>query len=189
MERVKCVQGEPITVKVRVTNRADFPVTLFVGGGTFDAPARIAIVREERAIRVALPSYQAIVSGPITLDEKVFKTLQPGESIDLHSMTFKECWDLQGKDPGLKESYTLAKKEPLPVGAYRAKVTYGFGYRSKQEMENARSAIKDPKKDPVQEQRTILVFQFMFTPKAEQLAAVAWQGSLDSDTEFVVTPR
>jgi hypothetical protein len=181
--------GGAVTVNVRVTNREDFPVTLFAGGGTFGPPARIAIFREGRAVRVAVPSYQAMVFGPMTLDEKGFKTLQPGESLDVHSMTFKECWDLQGEDPGLKESYTSAKKEPLPAGTYRAKVTYGVGSRSKQEMENARRAIQDPKKDPAQEQRTILVFQYTLTPKAEPLAAVAWHGSLDSETEFVVTPR
>jgi hypothetical protein len=55
----------------------------------------------------------------LIVDETGFKTLQPGEYLDVHSVTFQECWDLQGKDPGLKESYSSANKEPLPAGTYR----------------------------------------------------------------------
>jgi hypothetical protein len=164
--------GELVTIAVRLKNVEDFPVTVYLGDGTLVENAQAEVLSGATPLRLVVPTYQVAIMGAIDVDEKRFRTIPPGESLLVHTLTFKERWDLKGKDPGLKASYTGEDKRPLEAGTHRARATFAWG----------RSGKKQAK--PAAEGLALELYQF--TPKAEALLSEAWQGALEGSVDFKV---
>src|SRR5213078_2970813 len=104
----------------------DFPVTIFLGDGTLSENAQAEVLSGATPVRLVVPTYQVMFFGAIAVDEKRFRTIPPGESVQVHTLMFKERWDLNGKDPGFKSSYTDEGKRPLEAGPYRVRATFAW---------------------------------------------------------------
>ncbi len=164
--------GELVTVSVRLKNVEDFPVTIYLGDGTLGENAQADVLSGAKSVPLVVPTYQVLVMGAISVDEKRFRTIPPGESIPVHSLSFKERWDLKGKDAGLKASTTPEDKKPLDAGTYRARARFAWGPKGK----------KDDK--PAAEGLDLELYQF--TAKAQTLMAEAWEGALEGGVDFKV---
>jgi hypothetical protein len=174
--------GESVTVRVRLKNVEDFPVTVFLGDHDFSPNAHSEIRSGDRRVNIVIPTYQILVMGPVPVDEQRFKTIPPGESVEVHRLSFAERWDLKGQPDNLKASYQDAAKVPLDAGTYRALGVFAFGFKTRKERE---AALRDLDPDQQRENRLFLR-EYKFTPKAESLMAEAWEGSLEGAAEFQV---
>ena len=176
--------GETVTVTVRLKNAEDFPVTVFLGDDDLDENAHSVILSGEKPVHIVIPTYQVFQMGPIPLNEKRFKTVPAGESVVVHTLNFRERWDLKGKNAGMKASYREAEKVWLEAGTYRAKAVFAWGFKSKKERQDA-ARPKDKELDPKNEDR-LFVKDYTYTPKAKSLMAEAWEGELEGSVEFRV---
>ncbi len=163
--------GETVTVRVRLKNVEDFPVTIYLGDGTLVENASAEVLSSGKPVHLVVPTYQIAFSGAVTVDETRFRTIPPGESLLVHTLTFKERWDLKGKDAGLKASYTEQDIRPLDAGTYRARATFGW-MPAKKPGEDAAGGLFEG--------------LYKFTPKAESLLSDAWQGGIEGGVDFKV---
>jgi len=164
--------GETVTVSVRLRNVEDFPVTIYLGDGTLSENAQAEVLSGAKPVHLVVPTYQIALFGAVTVDEKRFRMIPPGASVQVHTLTFKERWDLKGKDAGLKASYAPEDKKPLDAGTYHARATFAWGSKDKK------------KGEPPADGFAVELYQF--TPKAESLLSDAWQGAIEGGVDFKV---
>jgi hypothetical protein len=164
--------GETVKVSVRLKNVEDFPVTIYLGDGTLAENASAEVLSGGKSVHLVVPTYQIALNGALTVDETRFRTIPPGESVQVYELTFKERWDLNGKNPGLKSSYTEQDKRPLNAETYRARATFAWQPKSKKDDGEAAGGF--------------FAELYVFTPKAESLLADAWQGALEGGVDFKV---
>ena len=175
--------GETVTVKVRLKNVEDFPVTIFMGEDDLMANAHSQILSGAKPVHIVVPTYQVLRMGPVPVDEKRFKTILPGESVEVHQLSFKERWDMKGKNPSLKASYQEAEKVALDPGTYRAQAFFSWGFKTKKEKRDANAKAK---KEGEEHRDSVIVLDYTFTPKAGSLMSEAWEGALEGSVEFQV---
>ena len=175
--------GDVVTATLRLKNVEDFPVTVFLGDPILSNPAQADVFSGAKPVPLVVETYQVAISGPIEADETRFKTIPPGESIPIQTLSFRERWDLQGKDAELKSSYQDAARLPLEAGTYRVRASFGWGFKSKKEKEEARAKAKEDAQKGEHERVTGV---YKFTPKAETLLSESWEGALEGSVEFKV---
>jgi hypothetical protein len=184
--------GGTITVSLRLKNVEDFPVTIYLGDGMVQTNAGAEVVSGAKPVQIVVPTYQLLLSVPITVDEKRFRTIEPGGSIEAHALSFKERWDLGKKDPGLKASYTEESRRPLEAGTYQVKAGFSYGFKSKKQKREALLRAKEKEAEGSMEKHVVggyQIFNFKLTPKAEQLMAEVWEGSLEGLVDFQVAGK
>jgi hypothetical protein len=185
-DRRKYRPGDDIKVSVRLQNVEDFPVTVYLGESEIETNASVEVVSGRKAVRIVIPSYQVFRMGPVKVDEKRFATIKPGDSLEVRGVTFKERWDLGGKDPGLKASYSEESRRLLEAATYQVKASFAHGFRSKKEKREALLRAKEKEAEKPDDKNRIVMSAIELTPKATDLMSNAWEGALKGHAEFQI---